>query len=311
MDLPPPPALSNGLSAEARSFMEQSLGASWATIDLAEVGALRRENSQVALEGWEHCKSEDECLVGTREESFASVNVLWVTPRKGVSCKDAVCLYLFGGGFIVGRPEDDLSMISRISCLTGMAVCAPRYRLAPEHPFPAARQDVESVCDYLSEQGQQLVIVGESAGGNLALSLVLRLCNQQRPPRAVVLFSPWIDLTQSGDSASFGLDPTLSKDHFLVPASIAYAGNTNRTSPEISPLFSEFPLTFPPTLISTATRDLLLSDCVRLANKLHGKGCSVKLMVAEGLFHVYEWYPKFPEARQSLRQVSQWIVSVL
>merc|ERR1711924_471691 len=123
------------------------------------------------------------------------------------------------------------------------------------------------------------------------------LASGRSPPIAVALLSPWIDLTHSGDSHIISnLDPTLSVKHFLEPSSLAYAGGQPLESADISPLFADVPANFPPTTISTATRDLLLSDSVRLAAKLRGKGITVDLQVADGLWHVFEWHPELPEA---------------
>lgn len=127
--------------------------------------------------------------------------------------------------------------------------------------------------------------------------------------QAVALLSPWIDLTHSGDSHATlaGLDPTLSVEHFLQPASMAYAGERVLSSPEVSPLFAAIPPTFPPTIISSATRDLLLSDSVRLASKLRAQGVTTQLQIAEGLWHVFEWYPHLPEAAESMQAIAGFL----
>lgn len=159
-----------------------------------------------------------------------------------------------------------------------------------------------------------MFVVGESAGGNLALTVALAAVSAaeamalqlQQVPAAVVLLSPWIDLTHSGDShlTLAGLDPTLSVKHFLEPASLAYAGKQRLvSSPEVSPLWGKIPQGFPPTLLTSATRDLLLSDVVRLSAKLRAAGCNVDLRVAQGLWHVFEWYPHCPEAASSMQHV--------
>jgi hypothetical protein len=161
-----------------------------------------------------------------------------------------------------------------------------------------------------------VVLIGESAGGNLAVGLVQGAAAAGLPlPITVVLLSPWVDLTHSGDShlVLAGLDPTLSVRYFLGPASRAYAGETPQggKTPGVSPLFSALPSGFPPTLISTATRDLLLSDSVRLASALRTCGATVELHVAEGLWHVYEWYPELPEAAASIVAVANFVSNQL
>jgi len=128
----------------------------------------------------------------------------------------------------------------------------------------------------------------------------------------VGLLSPWIDLTHSGDShvTLEGLDPTLSVKHFLEPASRAYVNNSVDIlgSPAVSPLFAHIPPTFPPTIISSATRDLLFSDSVRLASKLREQGVVVDFRVAEGLWHVFEWYTDLPEAAESLTSIANFLL---
>ena len=122
-------------------------------------------------------------------------------------------------------------------------------------------------------------------------------------PKAVALLSPWIDLTHSGDSHATlaSVDPALSIPHLLEPAALAYAAGKPIGSPDISPLFSKMPkTTLPPTIISSGTRDLLLSDSTRLAAKLRSAGAAVDLRVAEGLWHVFEWYPQLPEAEEMM-----------
>lgn len=293
------------LSAEARRFLTQSGAAAWETVDLSPEGvaALRLENSQVAAPGCLAVQMELGAVVEDGE--IGGVPVQWVSPQ--VVRGPEVILYLFGGAFVVGSPEDDISISARLADFLGRRVCAPRYRLAPEHKFPAARDDVLAVYRALNDG---VVVVGESAGGNLALGLVLGVeAAGLRAPIAVALLSPWADLTHSGDSHATltDLDPTLSVKHFLEPASLAYVGGQSLVSPAISPLFAKMPVHFPPTIISTGTRDLLLSDSVRVAAKLRAGGATVELRVAEGLWHVFEWYPDLPEAAESLREIASFL----
>eukprot|EP01062_Namystynia_karyoxenos_P038067 TRINITY_DN27672_c0_g1_i2.p2 TRINITY_DN27672_c0_g1~~TRINITY_DN27672_c0_g1_i2.p2 ORF type:complete len:384 (+),score=93.49 TRINITY_DN27672_c0_g1_i2:67-1152(+) len=328
------------LSPEARAFLAQSCpdGVEWETADLscpAKVAELRGENSAVGADHWRVAREQlraEGAGVAVREGAVGGVPCQWVTPLAladggagspapesadwpppGGCCRGAeVVLYFFGGAFVVGSPEDDLSMTARLAHSLARRVCAPRYRLAPEHPFPAAREDARAVYRALRGRGDVLV-VGESAGGNLALRLVLDVLaapGEAGPPLAVGLLSPWVDLTHSGEShhAPAGTDPTLSVPHFLAPASAAYAGGAAAESDGVSPLFARIPAGFPPTVISSATRDLLLSDSARLADRLREAGAgAVELHVAEGLWHVFEWYPRLPEAVRSLRSIAAFL----
>lgn len=298
------------VSAQARQFMTQSVGAVWNTIDLSPEGCkvLRADNSEAGERAWKLV--EQDCPITLEEIDKDGVRYQLVTPTTITGPE--IVLYMFGGGFVVGSPNDDLSMTSRIAHCLGRQVCVPWYPLAPENPYPSARNKVLAVYRSLVAKGKTVFVVGESAGGNLALGLVLDIANAgDLPlPPAVALFSPWIDLTHKGDSHTtlLGLDPTLSVNHFLTPASEAYAGEEYKTSdPKISPLFAEMPENFPPTIISSATRDLLLSDSIRLAKKLSAKGCEVDLRITEGLWHVFEWYPQCPEAVESLMEIINFL----
>tara|TARA_R110002050_G_scaffold143889_2_gene269292 strand:- start:9 stop:1253 length:1245 start_codon:yes stop_codon:yes gene_type:complete len=298
------------VSPEAVSFLSQSLAAEWSMVDLSPSGVcdLRKENSQVAFPGCQRIVSE--CNVRVEEDIINGINVQWVIPENHPAERhrtnqrqEVIVFYLYGGGFVCGCPEDDLSITSRLATHLSLRVCVPRYRLSPEHHYPAAISDVTRV--YLSvSKIFNVLLVGESAGGNLALSLLLsamssplkKLDEEQninaeredernasvasdhdkkdlfRVPLAVALLSPWIDLTHSGQShRQLQLDPTLSVKHFLDPAAQAYSGAYSPNHGGISPLFADFPppsSLWPPTTISTGTRDLLRSDAVRLASKI-------------------------------------------
>lgn len=286
-------------------------------VDLSPNGIadLRRETSEFARPG---CQAVIEEL-GTviTEGAVGSVDCLWITPR-AVDHSECV-LFFFGGGFVTGCPEDDLSITARLAAVLGRRICCPRYRLAPEHPWPAASDDAMSVYCALANDASNnegIIVVGQSAGGNLALGLLLTLCAQEgaavQMPIAVALLSPWADLTHSGDSHATlaELDPTLSVKFFLEPAALAYAGGESCASPVISPLLApDFPDTFPPTVITTGTRDLLLSDATRISKHLRRKGVRVDLQIAEGLWHVFEAYPELPEAEESVRHIAAFIGS--
>lgn len=283
---PLPPCLSS-VKEKAHKFMQESYSAEWEDADLSPEGldVLRQDNREAGLASWKAI--EKEVNVEITQSSLGGVAVQLVTPKDELEGKEVI-LFLWGGAFVVGGPEDDLCITTRLAQYTGRKVVCPRYRLAPEHPFPAAQNDVRAVFDVLEKTGP-VIVIGESAGGNLALSLALK----QVKLVCCCLLSPWIDLSHSGDShiTLAKQDPTLSVKHFLHPAALAYAGERSLNDPEISPLFQTMPSCFPPVFVTTATRDLLMSDAVRLTSKLREAGNEkVDLRIEDGLWHVFEWY---------------------
>lgn len=216
--------------------------------------------------------------------------------------------YGFGGGYVSGSPFEDLTITAPLAAKTGAMVVVPNYRLAPEHPWPAAIDDGLLVFKALSEE--PFAIVGESAGGNLCLALMLRAKQLRLPlPSAAVFLSPWCDLTNSGDSLNKndGRDPVLSAQHIEFAAK-HYVGDNDPENPMISPINGLFDETFPPSLITTGSRDLLLSQSSKLADMLSEKGISVDLRVWEDLWHVFEWDDQLPEAQKSLTHIADFLL---
>lgn len=234
----------------------------------------------------------------------------------GVSCLRVVpfeqlvewkILYGFGGGFVTGSPFEDLTIAAPLCAITGACLIIPHYRLAPEYPWPAAIDDGFAVYRVMSQK--PFALVGESAGGNLVLSLMLRAKQLGIPlPGSVALISPWCDLTNSGDSLSDndGLDPVLTAQH-LDFAVKHYAGDNTLTDPSISPINGKFNKTFPPILITTGTRDLLFSQAMGLTEVLREQDVVVDLRVWEDLWHVFEWDEKLPEAQESVSQIAKFL----
>jgi acetyl esterase/lipase len=223
-------------------------------------------------------------------------------------------LYFFGGGHTVGSPEEDIVITAPLAIDAGARVVAVRYPLAPEHPYPAAVDTAEAVYRaLLDELGDvPLVVAGESAGGNLALALTQRArAAGLRLPTALALLSPWSDLAFGGDSHRTDRDPTLQMGTGeLVVMADMYRGAAAVDDPLVSPIHADF-TGFPPTLITTGTRDLLLSDCVRVHAGMETDGVDVTLRVWEGMWHVFEFYRELPEARASMAEVCAFVRSAL
>ena len=309
--LPPP----SSISPEARAFIESAPPLAPRVITLETIEALRRQTR----EGYAPANEAVCRELGTQieEKEIAGVGVQLVTPRGHDRANDArALLYFFGGGHVTGSPSEDLTITARLADSLGIRVFAPHYRLAPQHPYPCGLDDAHAVYRALTaELGPGgVALAGESAGGNLALSTILRAREGGLAlPAAAALLSPWSDLTAGGDSyvANDGVDPTLQIDPNVPGAADAYASERDRLDPLISPLYADFARGFPPTLITTGTRDLLLSDCVRLATEMRAAGVEARLHVWEAMWHVFEFYPEIPEGRQSLREIADFLAAHL
>lgn len=237
----------------------------------------------------------------------------------GVTC-DHICsasggvangtlFYLFGGGFISGSPYCDLPIIGALAERCGVEVIAPRYRLAPENPAPAASEDCLVAWRAVAATVRgPLALAGESAGGNLSLLTAQHaLAADIRLPDAIALLSPAVDLRT--DPRLF--EPTRNSDPTLVPGRVqevagAYAPGRNLEDPSVSPLFG--PLEdLPPVMITTGTRDMLMPMSLRLERQLRRVGVNVECRVWEGMWHVFEYYDGYPEAEESLAEIAEFL----
>jgi monoterpene epsilon-lactone hydrolase len=293
------------LSDAALNFLDQGIRArdrSARNLPALRAKAKELANAEAPRICQEHGVKLDEVTLG---------GVRCLDVRPAVLRVDWPILYGFGGGMVEGSPIEDLPIIAPVSALTGARVIAPDYRLAPEHPWPAALDDGFAVYRALAER--TFAILGESAGGNLSLAWMLKAkAEGLRLPRAAALLSPWCDLRNADDSLTFndGRDPTLTRRNSDIAAGY-YAGRNNVDQPLISPINGMFDSGFPPVLISTGTRDLLLSQAVRLSQRLRDSGVTVDLQVWEGLWHVFEWYEDLPEAQQSIRQIADHLTRAM
>ena len=234
---------------------------------------------------------------------------LQLTPD-GWSAEDgAVVQYAYGGGYISGSAYEDQIIAAPLARQARARVVMVEYRRSPEHPYPAAQQDMHRVYPGLVQAygADRLIVAGESAGGNQALGLLQHLRAQALPlPRCAALFSPWCDLANRGDShlANDDRDPTLNNAWVDLAAELHAAGRA-LDDPGLSPIYGDMQ-GLPPTIITSGSRDLLLSQCLRLAQRLRAAGVECDLRVWEGLWHVFEFYP-IPEAHQSITEVAEFV----
>ncbi|MDE6386228.1 MAG: alpha/beta hydrolase [Lachnospiraceae bacterium] len=227
--------------------------------------------------------------------------------------KKYVILYCHGGGYSTGSSLYARTLTGKLAMSTSMDVLSFDYRLAPENPYPAATQDAMRVWNYLMLLGygaRDIILAGDSAGGNLALSLTLKLKEEGRLlPRGLVLMSPWTDLTSSGKShqTKAEIDPVLNAG-YLEDMIQNYAAGQNLENPYISPLFGEYE-GFPPTYIQVGANEILLDDSTMLYHKLLKANVSVKLDTFEGMWHVFQMSP-FKTAYEAMDRNAEFIYDI-
>lgn len=235
---------------------------------------------------------------------------LRVTPKKA-EVKDGIILHLHGGAYVSGGILQCRAVISPICAAAKAPALTFCYRLAPRYRYPAQVEDALKAYDYLRGQGyapRNIVLAGESAGGNLALVLTKKLLERgDEPPAGLALLSPWTDLMQTGESYQTlqDVDPTLNARE-LMACAFYYAGRKFRLAwPEISPIYGDF-IGFPPTLIHCGTHEILLSDSERLEKAMLRDGVHVRLVRWEGMCHVFQAFG-FEESRLSNHQIGRFL----
>ena len=227
--------------------------------------------------------------------------------------KKYVILYCHGGGYSAGSCIYARTLTSKLAMSTAMDVLCFDYRLAPEHPYPAAIEDAVRVWDYLMLLGygaRDVIVAGDSAGGNLALALVNKLKATGRLlPRGLVLMSPWTDLTCSGKTheTKADVDPVLDAE-YLNRARFAYAGEQDMTDPMISPIFGDFK-GFPSTYIQVGDNEMLYSDATKLHRKMASAKVSVRFDHYEGMWHVFQMSP-IKKAYGAMNKIAEFIFEI-
>ena len=227
-----------------------------------------------------------------------------------------VFLFLHGGGYYRGSSEATRPTAAKVSKASGMRCLSVNYRLAPEHPFPAAIEDVYNSYRWLVDQGinaKNIVVGGISAGGGLTLALLLKLKQRKEVlPAGAVPISAWTDLTQSGPSMKdlAANDPIISKEYLDRMASY-YLGNTPAKTPLASPLFGDIS-GFPPLLIQVGTAETMMDDSKRLAKRAIAAGVYVEFEPWQDMFH--GWHGSahiLEEAEQAIQSIGRFCHKVL
>ena len=282
-----------------------SVSSSGDSIDLEDI---KKQRSSQDLFGSISTLSKD---IVVQELSPRGNPAEWVFPEFKHD-KDRVVFYCHGGGYTCGSLKYARVIASKLAVHTGIPVMSFEYSLAPEHPYPAALEDALVIWNYIMQLGfgaREVIVVGDSAGGNLALELILKLKSQKRIlPKGLVLMSPWTDMTMSGETYETckDIDPLLTKE-YIQTCRYSFVGlnekyNEEETkikideadldyaNPDFSPLFADLE-GFPPTLIQVGSNEILKSDSIRLYEKLLSLGVQAVLEEYDDAWHVFQMMP--------------------
>ena len=242
------------------------------------------------------------------ETRVGDLDADWVTMPNSVNGR--VVLYLHGGGYVMGSRRSHRELASRIACEAAARVLVLEYRLAPEHPFPAALEDATAAYRWLRKQGiaaGSIAMAGDSAGGGLTLATLLALRDAgDALPACAVCLSPWTDLEGTGPSAQpGGADDPMIPVAALRDMGKLYAAGELR-NPLAAPLYGAYK-GLPPLLIQVGTREILLDDSTRVADKARAAGVPVRLEIEEGAPHVWQATPHLPEAADAVRRIGAFV----
>jgi salicylate hydroxylase len=231
-----------------------------------------------------------------------------------VAAKDAslenVVLHFHGGGYLIGSAKGSLEYASRLATAVDGVCYTVDYRLAPEHPYPAAIDDAVAAYRALLRRGvpaQSILLSGESAGGGLVVALALSLLRAGDPlPSGILAVAPFADLTLSGESvrAFNGDDPAANRD-LLTFMGASYFQGHEPTDPLVSPVFGDL-AGLPPLFITASKGEMLLSDATRLAERAEKAGVDVTLRIVPDSVHIYTIFPFLPETKSTMDEVALW-----
>jgi salicylate hydroxylase len=233
---------------------------------------------------------------------------LWVLP-KGVSDKRVV-LHLHGGGFAFGSADCSVEYAERLALAINGRCLALNYRLAPEHPFPAALEDAVAAYRFLLGQGfapEDIFVSGESAGAGLATSLIMDVRDLGLPrPAGLIALSPFVDCTLASESIARleGQDPIIDRD-ILTYMATSYFQAAPASSPRISPVYGNFS-GLPPMLIQASDSEVLVDDAKRLAAAAKKAGVDVTLELYPERLHIFSVFPFLESSRKSLESIAKF-----
>jgi epsilon-lactone hydrolase len=252
-----------------------------------------------------------------RRSTEAPLKGEWIEPADlGHPARRRCILYFHGGAYVAMSPATHRSITSRLAAWSNASLFALDYRLAPEHPFPAAPDDAQGAYRALTADGMapdRVVLAGDSAGGGLALSLLVALRDRKEElPAGAALFSPWTDLAGTGESivANDEAD-VLFHGSWVAREAQYYLQDTPPTDPLASPVYADLG-GLPPLFLQVGDTEILLDDSRRIYDNAKNAGVEATLQIWHGVAHGWQIFgPVLPEARAALRQASAFIAEKL
>jgi acetyl esterase/lipase len=242
--------------------------------------------------------------------SAGGVEAEWISAPN--SSADRAVLYVHGGGYVLGSINTHRDLMGRIARASGARVLGINYRLAPEHPFPAAVDDSVAAYRWMLAQGlkpNRIAVAGDSAGGGLTVATLVAIRDAKLPvPGAGVCLSPWIDMEGLGESMKTraAADPVVQREGLLGMAA-AYLGGQNARTPLAAPLYADLK-GLPPLLIQVGDAETLLDDSTRLNDRAKAAGVSTKLEVWPEMIHVWQMFASFlPEGQQAVDGIGSFL----
>lgn len=250
--------------------------------------------------------------VAVKPVSAPAAPAEWLEPA--VARDGAVVLYLHGGGYVIGSPRSHRHLAAAIATAARASALLLDYRLAPEHPFPAAVDDAVAAYRWLLDGGTapgRVIVAGDSAGGGLAVATLLALRAAGAPlPAAAVCISPWVDLACAGESyATKAASDPIVRRAGVAEMARAYLGATDAKTPLASPLYADL-RGLPPLLIHVGSEEVLLDDAAGLAERAKAAGVPATLEVWDEMIHVWHWFlPMLDEAERAVDRIGEFVRS--
>lgn len=277
--------------------------AGWERAHAGNEAEVRRLNADIAA----RCKPQ------LAETHLASVPVLDIRPQNWSESR-RILVYVHGGGYVLHSAASSLTSSVPVADDTGLRVCAVDYTCAPAAGYREIVGQVAAVVTALREAGHDwadIALFGDSAGAAIACAAILKLRDEGLGmPAAAVLWSPWADIADVGDSYATLRDADLvfRYEQHLKSAALAYAPATEHRHPWVSPVYADYQAGFPPTLIQGGTKEIFLSNCVRLYQALDTAGQTAKLDLYEGMPHVFQAFnPDLPESRLARQKMKAFL----